>query len=157
MPKLRHRYNSKDLSMKADKFLTAEQQATVVDAVRLAEKGTSGEIRVHIDGECTGDPVKRAEEVFVKLGMHKTQLRNGVLIYMACNSKVFAIIGDKGINDVVPENFWEDVAKTMSAHFRAGDFTGGLSQAALMAGEKLKYFFPHMEDDVNELPDEISY
>ena len=157
MLRLRHRFNSKVLSMKADKFLTAEQQATVVDAVRLAEKGTSGEIRVHIDEDCTGDPVKRAEEVFVKLGMHKTQLRNGVLIYLACNSKVFAIVGDKGINDVVPENFWDDVAKDMSEHFRAGDFTGGLSQAALMVGEKLKSFFPYMEDDVNELPDEISY
>ena len=129
--------------MKPDKFLTAEQQETVVSAVRLAEKGTSGEIRVHIDGTCSGDPVKRAEEVFFKLGMHKTELRNGVLIYLACNSKVFAIIGDKGINDVVPENFWNDVVQNMSDHFRKGDFTGGLSQAALMVGEKLKSYFPY--------------
>ena len=143
--------------MKPDKFLTAEQQETVVSAVRLAEKGTSGEIRVHIDGTCSGDPVKRAEEVFFKLGMHKTELRNGVLIYLACNSKVFAIIGDKGINDVVPENFWNDVVQNMSDHFRKGDFTGGLSQAALMVGEKLKSYFPYQEDDINELPDEISY
>ena len=143
--------------MKPDKFLTAEQQETVVSAVRLAEKGTSGEIRVHIDGTCSGDPVKRAEEVFFKLGMHKTELRNGVLIYLACNSKVFAIIGDKGINDVVPENFWNDVVQNMSDHFRKGDFTGGLSQAALMVGEKLNSYFPYQEDDINELPDEISY
>ena len=143
--------------MKPDKFLTAEQQETVVSAVRLAEKGTSGEIRVHIDGTCSGNPVKRAEEVFFKLGMHKTELRNGVLIYLACNSKVFAIIGDKGINDVVPENFWNDVVQNMSDHFRKGDFTGGLSQAALMVGEKMKSYFPYQEDDINELPDEISY
>ena len=143
--------------MKPDKFLTAEQQETVVSAVRLAEKGTSGEIRVHIDGTCSGDPVKRAEEVFVKLGMHKTELRNGVLIYLACQSKVFAIIGDKGINDLVPENFWNDIAQTMSKHFREGDFTGGLSEAVLMVGEKLKNYFPYQEDDINELPDEISF
>ena len=143
--------------MKADKFLTAEQQEIVVAAVRRAEKDTSGEIRIHIDANCTGDPVKRAEEVFVKLGMHKTELRNGILIYLACNSKVFAIIGDKGINDVVPENFWNDVAQTMSEYFRIGDFTGGLSQAVLLAGEKLKSFFPYQADDINELPDEISY
>ena len=143
--------------MKADKFLTAGQQEIVVAALRCAEKGTSGEIRIHIDANCTGDPVKRAEEVFVKLGMHRTKLRNGILIYLACNSRVFAIIGDKGINDVVPENFWNDVAQTMSDHFRKGDFTGGLSQAALLAGEKLKSFFPYKEDDVNELPDEISF
>ena len=157
MQKQHHRFSSKAMSMKPEKFLTAEQQETVVSAVRLAEKGTSGEIRVHIDGTCSGDPVKRAEEVFFKLGMHKTELRNGVLIYLACNSKVFAIIGDKGINDVVPENFWNDVVQNMSDHFRKGDFTGGLSQAALMVGEKLKSYFPYQEDDINELPDEISY
>ena len=143
--------------MRPEDFLTADQQQIVVDAVRIAEKGTSGEIRVHIDGTCSGNPVKRAEEVFFKLGMHKTELRNGVLIYLACNSKVFAIIGDKGINDVVPENFWNDVVQNMSDHFRKGDFTGGLSQAALMVGEKMKSYFPYQEDDINELPDEISY
>ena len=157
MQRQHHRFSSKAMSMKPDKFLTAEQQETVVSAVRLAEKGTSGEIRVHIDGTCSGDPVKRAEEVFFKLGMHKTELRNGVLIYLACNSKVFAIIGDKGINDVVPENFWNDIVQAMAEQFRKGDFTAGLSEAALMVGEKLKAYFPYQEDDVNELPDEISY
>ena len=143
--------------MKADKFLTAEQQETVVAAVRRAEKDTSGEIRIHLDAHCSGDPVKRAEKVFVKLGMHRTKLRNGVLIYLACNTKVFAIIGDKGINDVVPEHFWEDVTAMMGAEFRAGRFTEGLSQGVLMVGEKLKTFFPYQKDDVNEQPDEISF
>ena len=143
--------------MKAEEFLTAEQQETVVAAVRLAEKGTSGEIRIHIDEDCKGDPVKRAEDVFLKLGMHKTALRNGVLIYLACNSKVFAIIGDKGINDIVPEGFWNDVANCMSSHFSKGDFTRGLSQATAMVGEKLKDYFPYHENDINELPDEISF
>lgn len=143
--------------MQPDKFLTAEQQESVVAAVRLAEKGTSGEIRIHIDGDCKGDPVRRAEAVFAKLGMHKTQLRNGVLIYLACNSRVFAIIGDKGINDLVDDNFWNDVAAAMTDEFREGRFAEGLAKAALMAGEKLKSFFPYQEDDVNEQPDEISF
>ena len=143
--------------MKPEDFLTADQQATVVDAVRLAEKGTSGEIRIHIDGDCPSTALERAEEVFGKLGMHRTELRNGVLIYLACNTKVFAIIGDKGINDVVPEHFWEDVTAMMSAEFRAGRFTEGLSKGVLMVGEKLKTFFPYQKDDVNEQPDEISF
>ena len=143
--------------MKPENFLTAEQQETVVAAVRLAEKGTSGEIRIHIDGDCNGDPVERAQAVFAKLGLHKTELRNGVLIYLACNSKVFAIIGDKGINDIVPDNFWNDVVGCMSSHFSKGDFTGGLAQACLMVGEKLKTYFPYKEKDINELPDEISF
>ena len=143
--------------MKPERFLTADQQATVVDAVRLAEKRTSGEIRIHIDGECEGNPMERAEEVFGKLGMYRTELHNGILIYLACNTKVFAIIGDKGINDLVPEHFWEDVIEVMGREFREGRFTEGLVQAVLKAGEKLQEYFPHQSDDVNEQPDEISF
>ena len=143
--------------MKPENFLTADQQASVVDAVRFAEKGTSGEIRIHIDGECPTTAIERAEEVFAKLGMHKTKLRNGVLIYLACNTKVFAIIGDKGINDVVPQDFWDDVIRMMAAEFREGRFTEGLVNGVLSVGEKLKYFFPYQTDDVNEQPDEISF
>ena len=143
--------------MRPDRFLTADQQQTVVDAVRLAEKDTSGEIRIHIDSRCTGNPVERAEEVFWKLGMHRTERRNGVLIYLACNSKVFAIVGDKGINDIVPDNFWDDISLLMGREFREGRFTEGLSQAVRMVGEKLKEFFPYQQNDVNEQPDEISF
>lgn len=143
--------------MRPEDFLTADQQQTVENAVRFAEKGTSGEIRIHIDADCPGDPVKRAQEVFGQLGMHRTQLRNGVLIYLACNTKVFAIIGDKGINEVVPEDFWEDVIRIMSVRFREGLFTEGLSEAVAASGEKLKAFFPYNSDDINEQPDEISF
>jgi len=143
--------------MKPEYFLTADQQASVVDAVRIAEKKTSGEIRIHIDGECTGEPMTRAKVVFEKLGMHRTELRNGVLIYLACNSKVFAVIGDKGINDKVPAHFWEDVTDAMKEEFRSGRFTEGLIKAILMTGEKLNDFFPYQADDVNEQPDEISF
>jgi uncharacterized membrane protein len=143
--------------MKPERFLTAEQQEIVVAAVRLAEKDTSGEIRIHIDGECATEPMSRAQEVFGKLGMHKTRLRNGVLIYLACNTKVFAIVGDKGINDIVPENFWEDAASLMRMRFRKGLYTEGLSETAIMIGEKLKEHFPYEPDDINEQPDEISF
>lgn len=143
--------------MKPENLLTADQQATVVDAVRLAEKGTSGEIRIHIDSECSTDPMLRAEEVFNRLGMYRTQLRNGVLIYLACNSKTFAIIGDKGINERVSEHFWEDVLEIMAIRFREGKFTEGLTEAVTAVGGKLKDFFPYSSDDINEQPDNISF
>ena len=143
--------------MKPEKFLTAEQQNAVVEAVRLAEKGTSGEIRIHIDSVCEGDPVKRAEHLFFDLGMNRTELHNGVLIYIAYESKVVAVIGDKGINDLVPSDFWKDVVDAMVAHFHAGHFVEGLAEAVAMTGEKLRCFFPYQDDDVNELPDEISF
>lgn len=143
--------------MRPELFLTAQQQETVVNAVRLAEKDTSGEIRIHIDGKCKGDPIERAKVVFNRLGMNKTELQNGVLIYLSCESKVFAIIGDKGINELVPENFWADVIETMGKEFRSGRFAEGLVEGVRMAGEKLKTYFPYQDDDENELPDNISF
>lgn len=143
--------------MSARNFLSPKQQDIVIAAVKKAEKGTSGEIRIHIENKCSGDPVRRAEQVFFMLGMHKTELRNGVLIYLACESKVFAIIGDKGINDLVADGFWQDVRDIMSAAFAKGQFTEGLSAAAIAVGDKLQAFFPYQEDDVNELPDDISF
>lgn len=138
-------------------FLTAEQQQSVVDAVRFAEKRTSGEIRIHIDSICKDDPVSSAVRIFNRLGMQKTQLRNGVLIYLACDSKVFAVIGDKGINEVVPGNFWESISAVMSDEFREGRFAEGLTKGIDMIGEKLKEYFPYQEDDINEQPDDISF
>lgn len=143
--------------MRPEDLLTADQQATVVDAVKLAERDTSGEIRIHIDGECRTTPLKRAEEVFYRLGMQHTAQRNGVLIYLANESKVFAIIGDKGINDRVPEHFWEDVLENMGRNFRDGRFTEGLTEAVTAVGQKLKAYFPYSSDDINEQPDEISF
>lgn len=101
--------------------------------------------------------MERAEEVFSFLKMDRTKLRNGVLIYVACQSKVFAIIGDKGINDVVPGNFWQDISEVMKKEFSSGRYAAGLAEAVRMAGEKLKEFFPYQTDDVNELPDDISF
>ena len=99
--------------MKAKDFLTEEQQSALISAIKEAEKNTSGEIRIHLDDTCREDPIKRAEKVFRYLGMDRTAQRNGVLIYLACESRVFAIIGDKGINDRVPEGFWNDVKDSM--------------------------------------------
>lgn len=143
--------------MKAKDFLSAQQQERLVTAIKEAEKNTSGEIRIHLDDTCSGDPMKRAGQVFHFLRMDRTALRNGVLIYLACESKVFAIIGDKGINEAVPEGFWNDIKESMTGYFRKGEFTEGLESAVLAVGEKLKSYFPYSKDDVNEQPDDISF
>lgn len=143
--------------MKAKDLLTDQEQSVLVNAIKEAEKNTSGEIRIHLDDTCAGDPVRRAEKVFHAIGMNKTALRNGVLIYLACESKVFAIIGDKGINDIVPEGFWNNISVSMSSAFRQGRFYDGLKDAVLSVGIKLKEYFPYSSDDVNEQPDELSF
>src|SRR5690554_778248 len=93
--------------MSNKKFISKEEQDLIVKAIERAELNTSGEIRVHIESECKLDPIARAVTVFNKLKMNKTKERNGVLIYIAWKSRKFAIIGDIGIDEKVPENFWD--------------------------------------------------
>lgn len=138
-------------------LFTKEQKAAIVEAIGKAEQNTSGEIRVHIDKTCKEDVLDEAAFMFKKLNMHKTDLRNGVLIFLAVNDHKFAIIGDAGINSKVPADFWDKVKDEMLAHFKLGEFTEGLITGIQMAGEKLNAFFPLHPDDKNELSDEISF
>ena len=141
----------------AKKFFSKEEQLEIKKAILNAELDTSGEIRVHIESVCKGDVLDRAAFLFSKLGMDKTDLHNGVLFYLAIDSQKFAIIGDKGINKEVPENFWQDIKTMMAEKFNAGGYTLGLSEGIALAGVRLKKHFPHHIDDINELSDEISF
>jgi uncharacterized membrane protein len=141
----------------ASNFFTKAQQEDIRQAIMNAELDTSGEIRVHIENTCKGEVLDRALEVFTKLGMEKTESRNGVLIYLAVRNRKFAIIGDKAIHEVVTENYWDSVKNKMMNHFRENRFTEGLIEAITETGTKLKKHFPYKTNDVNELSDEISF
>jgi uncharacterized membrane protein len=145
------------MSVSAKDFFNLQQQEEIKQAIVQAELETSGEIRVHIENTCKEDVLDRAAYVFRKLKMNRTELRNGVLIYLAVKNRKFAIIGDLGINHVVPENFWDEIKEKMLAHFLKGEFTEGLCYAIKTAGDQLKTFFPRKTDDTNELPDDISF
>jgi uncharacterized membrane protein len=142
---------------KAVDFFNETQKTQIVEAIKIAELNTSGEVRVHIESVCKGDVLDRASQVFAKLEMHKTELRNGVLIYLAIETRSFAIIGDSGINSVVPAGFWDSTKDLMISYFKTGDYATGLIQGILKAGEQLKAHFAYQDNDVNELPDEISF
>tara|TARA_R110001583_G_scaffold130277_2_gene282031 strand:- start:1856 stop:2293 length:438 start_codon:yes stop_codon:yes gene_type:complete len=141
---------------KVEEFLTAQQEQDIIKSIKKAEKNTSGEIRVHIEKSTEKPPMERALEVFYSLNMNKTEHRNGVLFYVAVESKQFAILGDKGINDKVPENFWDSEKEIMLSHFKKGAFSKGLELAIVEVGEELKEYFPYKANDSNELSDEIS-
>jgi uncharacterized membrane protein len=143
--------------MAADTFLTKEEEGRVVDAIARAEEETSAEVRVHIEDHCSGDPLKRADTVFHHLGMTHTKQQNGVLIYIASEDRKAAVYAGKGIHRQVEENFWHDVLSIIIDHFKEGSFDHGLVHAIDKVGLQLKVLFPHRKDDVNELPDEISY
>jgi len=143
--------------MSPKSYLTSQQNEDIILAIKNAELDTSGEIRVHIEEKCPGDVLDRAAVVFKKLNMHKTELRNGVLFYVAIRNRKFAVLGDAGINKVVPENFWDEVRDILLNHFRENKFADGLIEGITKAGIQLKRHFPYKHDDVNELSDEISF
>ena len=134
-----------------------EEQEHISHAIGLAEAATSGEIRICVERQCSKDILERAAECFDKLGMYKTHLRNGVLIYLAVDDHQFAIIGDSGINSKVEPGFWDTTKEKMLAHFRNGDLLQGILTGINSAGEKLKILFPSAKDDVNELPNDIVF
>lgn len=133
------------------------QKKAIVQAIGEAEYMTSGEIRVHIEPKCKKDNVLDcATDVFYKLGMDKTAAANGVLIYIAYEDRRFAILGDKGINAVVPATFWNGIKEVMAGHFKQGEFYEGVIFAIRETGSHLKQYFPYSANDKNELPDDIS-
>jgi len=143
--------------MNVKSFFTDEQSKLIQQSIADSERLCSGEIRVHIDMRCKGDVMVQAKKVFEKLKMHKTAERNGVLIYLALADKKLAILGDKGINEKVPEGFWDLAYSSMRNFFAEANYTEGLVVGIGMAGEKLRTYFPYQKDDSNELSNEISY
>ena len=139
-------------------FIVEADQQRIVEAIGKAEWQTSGEIRVHIEPKCPhNDPMKRAAKVFDNLRMYETRQRNGVLVYIAYQSRMFAIIGDCGINDCVPDGFWNKEKDTLKAYLSQNRAADGICEVIAQIGQSLSEYFPWADDDVNEQSDDISY
>ena len=137
-------------------FLTQDEESQIIDAIRVAEKNTSGEIRVHLEKSSDKNPLERAKEVFYFLKMDKTKDQNGVLFYVAVDDHQFSIIGDKAIDKVVSNDFWNSIKDTVIKQFSQGKHAQGLIDGILETGKKLKEYFPYQQDDQEELSNEIS-
>lgn len=138
-------------------FNEAEKQA-IVQAIRDAERMSSGEIRVFVESRCSYvDPLDRAKEIFEKLQMHRTKLRNGVLLYLAMKDHQFAIFGDEGIHQQVGDNFWQKQGAELKKSFRSNAFIDGIAQCLREIGVSLQQYFPYQADDEDELPDDIVF
>jgi len=138
-------------------MFTEEEKQRIVSAIQQAEQKTSGEIKVHVERNCPAEAMHRAREVFMHLEIKNTKQQNGVLFYIALDDHKFAILGDKGIDTVVPPDFWESTKELMRGDFRQGQIIEGLCAGIEKAGEQLKSHFPYQSEDVNELSDDISF
>ena len=130
---------------------------TVEKAIAAAELQTSGELRVHIETTCKGDVMDRASVVFAALKMHKTEARNGVLVYLSTEDRKFAILGDMGINEKVDDGFWQETYDVALTLLKGGDWTEALCRTVVSCGEQLKAYFPYVEGDVDELDNSVSW
>lgn len=135
----------------------SEEEERLTHAINVAENRTSGEIRLCIEKKCAGEVIEQATKRFTQLDMHKTALKNGILIYLALDDHKFAIIGDAGIDKKVPKGFWQETKDVMVGYFKQGQLVDGLVAGIDRAGKQLKTFFPRSDDDINELPDDIAY
>jgi len=142
--------------MQVEDFLTKQEEEKIIAAIQKAETATSGEIRVHFEKNLDKDCLERAQELFFYLKMENTKDKNGVLFYVAVDDHQFAIIGDEGIDKVVPDDFWESVKNIVVNEFAKGNNANGLVMGILEAGQKLQQYFPYQKDDINEISDEIS-
>ena len=133
------------------------EEAQIEKAIEQAELNTSGEIWLHVENKCKEQVLDRAAYIFDELEMQQTELRNGVLIYVAFHDRKLAVIGDAGINAAVPNGFWDQLKSNLVARFSRKEYIDGLEEAILKAGDQLKSFFPYQSDDVNELPNQISF
>lgn len=141
----------------AKKFFTATEQQMLIDAISQAELKTSGEIRVHIENFSFSSEIKSAEKVFVKLKMHETKERNGVLIYIAALSKKIAVVGDEGIHQKLGSEFWKTVVDDLISKFKEDKKAEALAACIVECGVQLGNFFPRSHDDINELSNTISF
>lgn len=141
----------------ARNFFDKEQQQMLVNAIVSAELKTSGEIRLHLNNFCFGNELKAAQKVFKKLSMHKTNERNGVLIYVSVLSRKIAVFGDEGIHQKLGNTYWQNIIENLIEKFRQNKKAEALSDCIVDLGEQLGKYFPRNSDDVNELPNTISY
>jgi uncharacterized membrane protein len=137
-------------------FLSETDDNAIVNAIAEAEKGTSGEIRVHFAKKISTTIYEDAKKTFETLKMHQTDLKNGVLIYMVLSEKQFYILGDQGIHQCTGEKFWQSCKEIMQDEFVKGNISQGIIKGIEAVKDILKKEFPYTSDDKNELSNEIS-
>ena len=138
-------------------FIPSEGQRRIADAITAAERQTTGEICVHVTPRCRGDVMKRAARTFNRLHLYTTKRRNAVLIFVAYEDRKFAILGDTGINAVVPRGFWDGEVEELTNYLKAGRPVDGLCAIIARMGERLSEYFPGERDDENELSNEVTF
>ena len=140
-------------------FFSRSDNELIVQAIRDAEKETSGEIRVFVESKCRYiDPLHKAKKIFFHLKMDKTRHRNGVLFYIAIKDRQLAIYADTAIHKAIGEQYWKDVVNHILEFFNKENYAVGIKECVLKIGDALRSHFPYDATvDKNDLPDGIIF
>jgi uncharacterized membrane protein len=145
-------------------FMSQSRLLAIIDddrvkaAIAVAERQTSGEIRVSVSRFFWGGVHKAAARAFTRMGMRNTRDRNGILFFVVPSRRRFVVLGDEGIYRKVGQDFWDRLVAAMSGDFKAGKFNEGLIRGIEECGRLLAVHFPFQgARDVNELPDDIDF
>lgn len=141
----------------ARNFFSEEEKLLLLNAIEKAELNTSGEIRVHVENYCLGNPLHAARRIFKKLGMYRTDERNGVLFYIAVKSRKIAVWGDEGIHQKLGEGYWNEIMTALVKDFKADNKAASLADAIQKCGKALSTYFPRSTNDKNELSNDLSF
>jgi putative membrane protein len=94
------------------------------------------------------------EQFFIQ-NLHLTRQRTGVLLFVSVAERYVEIIADKGINDKVKRDAWDDIVSDFSKRVKAKEIPEGFLSAISACGELLAEKFPRPEGDIDELPNRL--
>lgn len=129
-------------------------------AIAEREKRHRGELRFVVEAELGTlalvrgqSPRARALQLFPRLGVHRTEERTGVLLYVLLADRQVEIVADQGIAARVPASEWRAACALMEEAFRDGRFEEGAVAGVEAVSALLERHFPARGDNRNELPD----
>jgi uncharacterized membrane protein len=141
-------------------YFSKSDLAKISATIGELERRTSGEIRVSVVrrrrwNERSLTVEELATRDFLHLGMDKTKDATGVLLFLLLSERRFRIVADRGINERVAQETWDEMAGILTTHFRDGHYLGGVLETLRRVGAVLERHFPRQSDDTNELPNTV--
>lgn len=131
---------------------------SIEETIRATELSHGGEIRFAIEGNLSPaelwrgmTPRQRAVQVFAQLGVWDTQANNGVLIYLCLADRDVEVVADRGFNDRVSAQEWNEVCQHMEHLFARRQPQQAIIEGVQGVGKLIARQFPAV--DRNELPD----
>jgi len=97
----------------------------------------------------------RAVEQFLAHGLHTTEARTGVLVFVSLAERYAEIIADSGIAAKVEQRVWDEAMARLIDETHSGRLAEGLVHAINVAGAVLAAQFPPRPGDINEIPNDL--